>query len=153
MDKATENKIIERAEGDEKKVSVGRHKGTCSFCMAEDIDGIEAFDPEVYEGLACADCILSGLTGNDPDARLMRPMTIVAKAYKGIEPFKTMLIRADQQREKKAAGLNLAAMAGNVLPNLPRLGNRRDRARARALARKAKHPTRKKPKKKKRVRL
>lgn len=81
-----------------RKITVPRERGICDYCGTE-TDLIGAYDPSIYDGLACAPCIVGGKTCDQPvDGELMRPMVFVAKAYQGVQPFARMLENADRQR-------------------------------------------------------
>ncbi len=89
--------------GEGRFVLTRKPDGICSFCGAGPGDMVGSYDPGVYEGLACADCILDGKTNKkfDPKSDAMAPMTFVARALKGDQPFKTYLDQADAQKAGK----------------------------------------------------
>jgi hypothetical protein len=68
------------------QIEVGFEEGTCSFCEAEDVDVIAAFDPRIYSGRACTRCVLLGATGRGAEDPLMGPMVLLARALEGDVP-------------------------------------------------------------------
>lgn len=87
---------------DKKRIRVTRKIGDCGYCdRVRNGSVIQAYDPDVFAGVACPDCVLEGKASAKfkPDAPEMRPVVFVAKALKGIQPFAKLLAAADNHRE------------------------------------------------------
>lgn len=113
-----------RVDSADKKVRVRRELGICSVCGAAGGQVIKAYDDRVYEGLACAPCVLSGKASTFPPThKAMRPIVFVARALRGDEPFASLLRAADIQsvnpreaqrlREKQAKRMGPVAVSPN----------------------------------------
>ena len=113
------------------KVSVGRELGDCGFCEATGLQVIEAFDPRVYEGWACPDCILGGKASEYPTIhKFMNPMVFVARALRGDQPFKDLLKAADLQKENPEAAVRLKKKMATRMAPVKVAGNRKQRRTA-----------------------
>lgn len=85
-----------------KKVSVTRNKGTCVCCENPDQEIIFAYDPAIYEGGVCPDCILEKVYELQPhELKLLSPMIFVARGLKGQQPFKDVLDAHDTHDQEK----------------------------------------------------
>lgn len=97
--------------------------GPCDRC-SRDRQLIYAFDDRVYEGGVCSECFLGGkacdLSIEDP---LMRPMLFIARALRGDEPFKSILLKYSKK-------MNLKLIPNNKCRRVQAAIDRRARRRA-----------------------
>lgn len=118
-------------------VKVIREVGRCDYCDSVGGQVIGSYDPRVYTGKACPDCVLGGRASDRyrPDHSAMRPMVFVARALRGDEPFKTLLRAADLQKADPEGAERLRKKATRGRPLVMVAPNRKMKRAAVARAR------------------